>query len=74
MTVKKCHFADKEQKCPFSRVAQSAFKNSLCIFGNLETVIYAVADHPKDVTIGGDQEPNILFLVFRKLQVHKEIT
>lgn len=74
MTEKKCHFADKEQKCPFSRVAQSAFKNGLCVVENLESIIHAIADHPKDIAVSGNQQPNILFLVFRKFLVYKEIT
>ena len=73
MTEKKYHFADKEQKWPFSMATPSAFKNGLCVVDNLEAVINAVANHPKDVAISGNQEPNVLFLVFRKLLVHKEI-
>ena len=53
---------------------QSAFKNSLCVVDNLEAVIHAVTYHPKDVAISGNQQPNILFLVFCKLLIHKEIT
>ena len=73
MTEKKYHFTYEEQKRPYSMAAQSAFKNGLCVVNNLETVIHAIADHPKDIAICGNQEPNILFLVFRKLLIHKEI-
>ena len=74
-TIEKKHnFTDKEQKWPFSMAAPTAFKNGLCIVNNLETVIDSVAHHPKDYAISGNQEPNILFLVFRKLLIHKEIT
>ena len=74
MTEKKYHFTDEEQKRPYSMAVQSAFKNGLCVVNNLETVIDSVAHHPKNFAISGNQEPNILFLVFRKLLIHKEIT
>lgn len=74
MTEKKYHFTDEEQKRPYSMAVQSAFKNGLCIVNNLETVIDAVANHPKNVIASRNQKPNILFLAFRKLLIHKEIT
>ena len=74
MTEKKYHFTDEEQKRPYSMAVQSAFKNSLCVVNNLETVIDAITNHPKDVAISRNQKPNILFLAFRKLLIHKEIT
>ena len=55
MTEKKYHFTDEEQKRPYSMAVQSAFKNGLCIVNNLETVIDAVANHPKNVAISGNQ-------------------
>ena len=73
MTEKKYHFTDEEQKRPYSMAVQSAFKNSLCVVNNLETVIDAITNHPKDVAISRNQKPNILFLKFRKLLIHKEI-
>ena len=80
MTEKKYHFTYEEQKRPYSMAAQSAFKNGLsafknglCVVNNLETVIDAITNRPKDVAISRNQKPNILFLKFRKLLIHKEI-
>ena len=74
MTEKKYDFADKEQKRPFSWATQSAFKNGLCVVANLKSVIYPMPDHPNDIAVSGNQQPSILFLVFRKFLVYKEIT
>ena len=54
MTDKKCDFANKQQNWTFPSI-QLAHKNGLRQLSNLETVVDAVSNHPKDVTISRNQ-------------------
>ena len=49
-------------------------KDGICFSGDFIPVVDTMSHHPKDVTISGNQQPNVLFLPLRKLLVHKEIT
>jgi len=71
MTEKKSDFADKESNSFTS--AQSTLKNSLSFYPDFESVVDAMANHPYNIIFSGNQEPNALFLPFRKLLIHKEI-
>ena len=72
MTEKKSVFAIKQQHWPFPS-DQFALKNGRRSIVNLEAVVNAVSDHPKDLAISGDQQKDVLFLLFRKLLIYKEI-
>ena len=71
MTEKKSDFADKlDQSFPST---PSTFKNSLGFYPDFEPVVDTMPNHPYNIIFRGSQEPNVLFLVFRKLLIHKEI-
>lgn len=72
MTEKKSVFAIKQQHRPFPS-DQFALKNGRRSVVNLEAVVDALSDRPKDITISRNQQPNVLLLPFRKLLIHKEI-
>ena len=52
---------------------QSTTKDDFCFRNRFKSLVNAVADHPNDGIVGGDQQPDILLLIFRKLLIHKEI-
>ena len=52
---------------------QFATKDGFCFRGHFKAIIDTVSDHPKNVAVSGNQQPNIPFLPFRKLLIPKEI-
>ena len=72
MTEKKSVFAIKQQHRTFPS-DQFALKNGRRSVVNLEAVVDAAPDHPKDLIVSGKEQEDILFLRFRKLLIHKEI-
>lgn len=52
---------------------QSTTKDDFCFRSRFKSLIYTVADHPNDGIVSGDQQPDILLLIFRKFLIYKEI-
>ena len=52
---------------------QLTTKDDFCFRICFKPLINAVADHPNDGIVSGDQQPYILLLIFHKLLTHKEI-
>ena len=52
---------------------QLTTKDDFCFRIHFKSLINAISDHPKNIAISGNQEPDILFLIFSKFLIHKEI-
>ena len=52
---------------------QLTTKDDFCFRIRFKSLINAVADHPNDGIVSGDQQPYILLLIFSKFLIHKEI-